>query len=132
MFSEADSQTDSALVYVYRLDTPPYKRKPDVLVDETFIAELPTESYTILRLKPGMYTIKTDWGLLDNLILSRSTTLTVAAGKSYYVNFAGKLGIFGTVATYGAHVLSGEITSIPTELRTCSYVAPRISLLGPK
>lgn len=129
-FSVLENEPGSAIVYVYRLHTPPYMKKPDIKVGDVVVVELPTSSYTALRLKPGTYTLKIDWGFLDNLILSRSATLSVEAGKSYYVNFAGKF--LGTVATYGAHVLGGEATSIPPELSTCSYVAPQVSMLGPQ
>jgi hypothetical protein len=118
------------VVYIYRLHTPPYARKPDIKVGDIVVAELPTDSYAIIKLRPGTYTIKTDWGLLDNLSLSKSTTLSVSAGKSYYVNFAGKPVILLTTATISAYVLSGEITTIPLHLAACSYVAPHVSLLG--
>ena len=131
-FSAVGNEPNVAIVYVYRLHTPPYMRKPDIKVGDVVVAELPTDSYTVLKLKSGTYTIKTDWGFLDNLILSKSTTLSVMAGKSYYVNFAGNLGVFGTTVTYGAHVLSGEITTIPPELTTCSYITPQVTVLGPQ
>lgn len=131
-FSEVKIYSDTAVVYVYRLHTPPYMRKPDIKVNDVVVGELPTDSYTVLRLRPGTYTIKTDWGFLDNLILSKSATLSVISGKSYYINFAGQLGIIGTTTTYGAHVLSGEVTQIPPGLASCSYVAPQVPLLGPQ
>ncbi|MBE0621983.1 MAG: DUF2846 domain-containing protein [Burkholderiales bacterium] len=128
-FFEVKNETDAAVAYVYRLHTPPYMRKPDIKVNNVVVGELPVDSYTVLKLKPGTYAIKTDWGLLDNLILSKSATLSVTAGKSYYVNFAGRVGVIGTTVTYGAHVLSGEITDISTDLASCSYVAPQVSSL---
>jgi hypothetical protein len=127
-----ENQSDAAVVYIYRLHTPPYMRKPDIKVGDVVVAELPVDSYTAIKLKSGTYTIKTDWGFLDNLILSKSATLSVVAGKSYYVNFAGRGGFIGTTMTYGAHVLVGEANTIPSELTTCSYIAPTVPLLAPQ
>lgn len=131
-FSMLKNEPGTAIVYIYRLHTPPYMRKPDIKVGDVAVAELPTDSYTVLRLKPGTYTLKTDWGFIDNPILSRSATLSVEAGRSYFVNFAGRAGLVGTVVTYGAHVLSGEAVDIPPDLATCSYIAPQVSMLGPQ
>jgi hypothetical protein len=108
-------------------------RKPDIKVGDVFVAELPTDSYTVIRLRPGTYTVKTDWGFLDNPILSKSATLSVVAGKSYYVNFGGGLGIGGVrmlPVTVEADVSSGEITAVPPDLATCSYITPQVSILG--
>jgi hypothetical protein len=129
-FSVVENESETAIVYVYRLYTPPYMRKPDIKVNDIMVAELPTDSYTVIRVKSGTYTFKTDWGFLDNLILSKSAKISVEAGKSYYINFAGKLGLIGTTATYGANVLSGELTSIPPELKNCSYIKPQVAVLG--
>ena len=123
---------DMAVVYVYRLHTPPVMLKPDIKVRDVAVAALPTDSYTVLRLKPGTYAIKTDWGFLNNPPLSKTAILSVEAGISYYVNFAGKLGIRGTTATYGAQVIIGEATTIPPELTTCTYVAPNVPMPDPQ
>ena len=57
-FTEVKVEPNSAVVYIYRLRTPPYARKPDIKVNDIVVAELPTDSYTVLKLRPGTYTIK--------------------------------------------------------------------------
>ena len=131
-FAEVKAEPNTAVVYIYRLRTPPYARKPDIKVNDIVVAELPTNSYTALKLKSGTYTIKTDWGFLDNLILSRSASLSVVENKSYYVHFAGNAGLIGTTVSYGARVLVGDATTIPSDLASCSYVAPLVASPDPQ
>ncbi|WP_411880368.1 DUF2846 domain-containing protein [Polaromonas sp. YR568] len=136
-FTPAPRSDDVATVYVYRLDTAPYLRKPDVKVNDVVVSELPTNSYTVLKLKPGNYTVKTDWNGafslgLDGLILNASTTLSAVAGKSYYVNLAGKLGVIVTTVTYGAKVTSEELTEPPGAIYQCSFVPPKNVSIEPR
>lgn len=110
------------MVYVFRLDTPPYARKPDIRINGTVVAELPTNSYFSVSLQPGEYEIKSDYGPIDNLILSKSTAITVSAGSSYYVEFTGKPGIYGTSVTYGAGITAVEASTPPERIRSCTLV----------
>ncbi|MDB5842872.1 MAG: hypothetical protein JWP79_182 [Polaromonas sp.] len=121
-FVQQPIQTEAATLYVFRLDTPPYARKPDIRINGTVVAELPTNSYFTVSLRPGKYQIKSDYGLLDNLILSKSTTIDVVAGKAYFVEFTGKLGMYGTAVTYGAGITAGESLSAPDSIKYCSFV----------
>lgn len=122
MFSGVESTPDAAIVYVFRLHTAPYLRKPDLKVNGTTVSELPTNSYTVLRLKQGTYTIGTDWGLLDGLILNKTTSLSVEAGRSYYVHFTGQTGLVGTTVTYGPGVSTGDARAAAPDLATCTLV----------
>jgi len=121
-FVQQPSQTEAATLYVFRLDTPPYARKPDIRINGTIVAELPTNSYFTVSLQPGKYEIKSDYGLLDNLILSKSATITVMAGKAYFVEFTGKLGIYGTAVTYGAGITAVESPAAPDGIKNCALV----------
>lgn len=121
-FSAVESTSDTAIVYVFRLHTAPYLRKPDIAVNGTAVAELPTYSYTVLRLKQGTYKIGTDWGLFDGPILNKATTLSVEVGKSYYVHFTGKSGVAGTTVTYGPGVSTGYARDAAPELANCTFV----------
>lgn len=136
-FAATPPSDETAVLYVYRLHTPPYLRKPDIKINDVVVAELPTDSYTVLRLRPGNYTVKADWNGplslgLDGLILNVSTSISMSAGKSYYVNLAGKLGLIATTVTYGAAVTSGELSESPREIYGCSFVPPASVTIEPK
>jgi hypothetical protein len=122
-FSAIENAPDAANVYVFRLYTAPYLRKPDLKVNDAVVGELPTNSYTVLRLKPGTYMIGTDWGILDGLILNKSATLSVEPGKSYYVHFTGSTRVIGTTVTYGPGVSTGDARDAAGDLAACSFVA---------
>jgi hypothetical protein len=121
-FVQQPSQPSSATLYVFRLDTPPYARKPDIRINGTVVAELPTNSYFAVSLQPGKYEIKSDYGLIDNLILSKSTAISVSAGSSYFVEFTGRPGIYGTSVTYGAGITAVEASTPPERIRYCTQV----------
>jgi hypothetical protein len=124
-FSAVESTSDTAIVYVFRLHTAPYSRKPDITINGIAVAELPTYSYTVLRLKQGTYRIGTDWGLFDGLILNKATTLSVEVGKSYFVHFTGKSGLAGTTFTYGLGVSTGYARDAAPELVNCTFVSSK-------
>jgi hypothetical protein len=151
-FSEVKNEADIAVVYVYRLYAPSIVEKAGIKVDDVVVAELPSNSYTVLKLRSGTYTVKTE-GLMTNQTLGKFARLSVTAGKSYYVNFGDEVGVFGNRGnsvlnmpdvlnmsnasnainlTSAVRALSGEVTNIPSDLATCSYVAPVVSLLGPQ
>jgi hypothetical protein len=121
-FVQQQSQSEAATLYVFRLQTPPYARKPDIRINGTVVAELPTDSYFAVSLRPGKYEIRSDYGLLDNLILGKSTTITAESGKSYFVEFTGKLGIYGTVVSYGAGITAAESPAAPEGIKNCALV----------
>ena len=121
-FVAQPTRAEAATLYVFRLDTPPYARKPDIKINGTVVAELPTNSYFAVPLPPGKYEIKSDYGLLDNLMLSKSTAIAVSAGKSYYVEFTGRLGVYGTSVTYGAGITAVEAATPPERIRNCTLV----------
>lgn len=128
-FAPASPSAEAATVYVYRLDTPPYLRKPDVKINDVVVGELPTNSYTVVKLKPGNYTVKTNWNGtlslgLDGLILNADTALSVAAGKSYYVNLVGRLSVAGTAVGYGARIISEELAEPPGAIYLCAFIPP--------
>jgi hypothetical protein len=150
-FSEVKNETDIAVVYIYRLSVPLVVGKTDIKVDDVVVAELPGNSYTVLKLRSGTYTFKTE-GLMTNQSLSKFARLSVTAGKSYYVNFGDEVGVFGnrgnsllnmpdvlnmsnapnaTNLTSAVRALSGEVTNILSDLASCSYVAPLVSWAGP-
>lgn len=124
-FSGIENAPDAANVYVFRLYTAPYLRKPDLKLNDVVVGELPTNSYTVLRLKPGTYKIGTDWGFLDGLILNKSATLSVEPGKSYYVHFTGSTRVIGTTVTYGPGVSTGDAQDAAGDLTACSFVAAK-------
>ena len=119
-------------MYVFRLDTPPYARKPDIKINGTVVAELPTNSYFAVSLPPGKYEIKSDYGLLDNLMLSKSTAIAVFAGRSYYVEFTGRPGVYGTSVTYGAGIAAVEASSPPERIRNCTLVKSDVRQVLPQ
>lgn len=131
-FSRIADQPDTAAVYFYRPFMPLAGLDLRLKVGDAAVAELPTDTYTVIRMRPGTYTIKTDWGALHNLSLSRSETLSVSAGKSYYVTFTAKQIAFVYLLETRTYILSGELDEIPPDLAACSYVAPRVSLIGSK
>lgn len=129
-FSRIDDQPDTAAVYFYRPFMPLAGLDLLLKVGDVAVAELPTDTYTVIRMRPGTYTIKTDWGALHNLSLSRSEMLSVSAGKSYYVKFTAAAIAFVMILGVRTYILSGELDEIPPDLAACAYVVPRVSLVG--
>lgn len=131
-FLQQPIQIEAATLYVFRLDTPPYARKPDIRINGAVVAELPTNSYFVVSLRPGKYDIKSDYGVLDNLILSKSATITVVAGKAYFVEFTRKLGIHGTAVTYGAGITATESQAVPAGVVNCALVKANAEQVQPQ
>lgn len=132
-FVQQPSKTKAATLYVFRLDTPPHRRRLDIRINGTVVAELPTNSYFTVSLRPGEYKIKSDYGSLDDLILSKDTTINVVAEKAYFVEFVGKLGIYETVVTFGAGITAVESASAPDSIKNCTLVnsdAEQVQPLG--
>ena len=131
-FVQQPSPTEAATLYVFRLSTPPYARKPDIRINGIVVAELPTNSYFTVSVPPGKYEIKSDYGLLDNLFLSKSTIVNAMAGKSYFVEFTGKLGIYGTAVSYGAGIVAGESPVAPDGIKNCTLVKADAAQVQPQ
>lgn len=131
-FVEQMSAPEAATLYVFRLQTPPYKRSPDVLINGIVVAELPTNSYFTVAIQPGKYEIKSDYGLLDNLVLSKSITIIAAAGKSYFVEFIGKPGLIGAAVLYGAGINAVESNVAPAGIKNCTRVEAGVQNVQPQ
>ncbi|MCZ2496155.1 DUF2846 domain-containing protein [Xylophilus sp. Kf1] len=131
-FIQQMSAPEVATLYVFRLQTPPYQRVPDVLINRKVVAELPTNSYFKVALQPGQYEIKSDYGLMDNLILSKSIMIIAAAGKSYFVEFTGKPGLIGGVVLYGAGINATESDVAPAGIINCTRVEANVQNVQPQ
>lgn len=125
-FSRLDERSDVATVYFYRTLSAPLKLNPQLKVNGTVVAELAGDTYTVIQLKPGTYTIMADWGALYALSLNVSDTLTVSAGKSYYAKIYSEVVTYISYADVHTHMQLNELTQVPEDLAACKYVEPHM------
>jgi hypothetical protein len=103
-----------ALVYVYRGYAPPFLFSPAISVDGTKIVDLPNRGYTHVYVKPGEYTIKSQWPLISTAP-SREGKFSFAAGETYFVRLGGTMDSSGTL-TQQMYTVVSTLLSVPASV----------------
>ncbi|MFY9260230.1 MAG: DUF2846 domain-containing protein [Gallionella sp.] len=122
------SSPNMATVYIYRLSTPPYFLKPDIVINSKTVAELPTKTYTVVHLLAGTYEIKTKWDFSSGAILNRATTLTVAPKTVYYVEVFNEMDFI----IYHSSIITKALSEPPSAIQSCSLVSPLVVDIKPQ
>lgn len=124
-FARLADDPGMATVYFYRPLMPLAGLDLKIKVNDVIAAALPTDGYTVIRMDPGTHMIATDWGKLHNLSLSKTTSLTVVAGQSYFVTFTAEQTAFVNVLFTRTAIVTGELDKTPAELAACIHIEPR-------
>lgn len=98
----------SALVYIFRPNSPPVALKPKILINDVEIAKLTNKGYFDLELKPGQHTIRTDWSW-NSGVPDGSTELQLEAGQTYYIIVGSSMHWAGIVGTTPIFRFDGSI-----------------------
>jgi predicted extracellular nuclease len=93
--SRPKTQSDMSLVHLYRAGNIHAANVGDVNIyaNEEFIFGARNNGYTWVYLKPGQYTFKAEWSMMDKPLFesglydSKNITLTVKENKQYYINY---------------------------------------------
>lgn len=101
----------TALVYVFRPNSPPIALKPRILVNDVVTAKLTNKGYIGLELKPGRHTIRTDWSW-NSGVPDGSTEVQVEAGQTYYVIVGSSMHWAGIVGTTSVFRFDGSIGQV--------------------
>ena len=107
----AAPSSGSALVYIFRPNSPPVALKPKILVNDVVTAKLTNKGYVDLELKPGRLTIRTDWSW-NSGVPDGSTELQAEAGQTYYVIVGSSMNWAGTVGTTPIFRFDGSIGQV--------------------
>ena len=88
----------TALLYVFRPNNPPYACKPAIIVNKVRAANLTNKGYFDLELQPGLYHIKADWHW-NSGVPDSELTLRAERGHIYYVAIDSTMHSTGFVAS---------------------------------
>ena len=90
-FSEARAPAaGEALVYVYRGHAPPLYFSPAISFDSVKVVDLANKGYTYVYVKPGEYTIRSEWPALA-VAPSLNGKFAFAAGQTYFLRLGGAM-----------------------------------------
>lgn len=85
LFSEAKAPPPGyALVYLYRQDSPPKWRTPDIFMNDLKILDLKNRGYSKLYLTGGSYKFSSIWAL-DTGVPDQSLVIELEGGKEYFI-----------------------------------------------
>jgi hypothetical protein len=116
---------DNAIVYIFRPNSPPVLRKPEILVNAKAIGDLSNWGYFGFTVLPGKYTVDIDWAW-DTLIEDSKVSFEAKPGETYYLRVSSSItGLYligSPVMTFGGSSKSVSKQEAMTELEKCSPV----------
>ena len=126
LFSDAPSPPNNhALVYVYRVHSPPYLRTPALYVDGIKAVGIADRGYSWLNIRGGEHDFEVRWPW-DLKALNIKKTVTLQAGKTHYFFLAGDFALEGltTITSSGFGEVSEE--EARDAIKQCRFVKPLV------